>query len=451
MNALKRRLEDTKMNTMDAGVERAFQLLLAEQKTAEALIRSRKRKADGEEPGDRLEKEKRTLARRKEQAESAKQRIYDRYAAQCQLAKQAEKRINDRYMELSGRGDGGEGSSRSAPAKRAKQTAIETQALPRKERVIDKQMAKKNPEKFLRDAFLNEYGKDAGWGPVELERLGSSERCQLHEAAESLRLYHETTVTSVMVIGSGKTMQGQQRLKELNRASGWRPPVPYVPDFDNDEEEEKSEEFSEEDSEGVDENINSEGDNDSSEEPDEEEDEQEWDITGSWEIERPGMAGCFGQYAPYTLEIFSSQHRLGRQIYGRFNFGTYKGVFRFSFEQEKVIGNPFKENDNEEFFLPNDIPSEENPTMSYRWRGREDGENVIQLRSENALYQMTFSDGGRRVTGTWDCDGDPGFVEFSGVKVSDHGIYDGMNINYEWGNLNEDTYNRENRDRWKRR
>jgi hypothetical protein len=76
---------------------------------------------------------------------------------------------------------------------------------------------------------------------------------------------------------------------------------------------------------------------------------------------------------------------------------------------------------------------------------------VIQLRSENALYQMTFSDGGSRVIGTWDCDGDPAFVEFSGVKVSDHGIYDGMNINYEWGNLNEDTYNRENRDRWKRR
>jgi hypothetical protein len=449
VNALKRRLEDTKMNTMDAGVERAFQLLLAEQKTAEALIRSRKRKADGEEPGDRLEKEKRTLARRKEQAESAKQRIYDRYTAQAQLSKQAQKRINDRYMELSGRGDGGEGSSRSAPAKRPKHTAIGTQALPRKERVIDKQIAKKNPEKFLRDAFLNEYGKDAGWGPVELERLDSWERCQVHQAAESLRLYHETTVTSVMVIGSGKNMQGQQRLKELNRAAGW-PPVPYVPDFDNDEEQEEREEFSE-DSEGADGNISSEGDNDSCEKPDEEEDDQEWDITGSWEIKCPRMAGCFGQYAPYTLEIIVSQHRLGRQIYGRFDFGAYKGVFQFSIEQQKAMGNRYKGNDTEEFFLPNDIPSEKNPTISYRWRGREGGENVIQLRSENALYQMTFSDGGRRVTGTWDCDGDPGFVEFSGVKVGDHGIYDGMNINYEWGNLNEDTYNRENRDRGKRR
>ncbi len=46
MNALKKRLKATKMNTMDNGVERAFHLLLAEQKTAEAWIRSRKRKAD---------------------------------------------------------------------------------------------------------------------------------------------------------------------------------------------------------------------------------------------------------------------------------------------------------------------------------------------------------------------------------------------------------------------
>ena len=366
------------------------------------------------------------------------------------MAKQAEKRINDRYNELSGREDGGEGSSSSAPAKGPKHTAIETQALPRKERVIVKQMAKKNPEQFLRDAFFDEYGKDAGWGPVELERLSSWERCQMHQAAESLGLHHETTVSSVMVIGSGKNKQGQQRLKELNRAAGGRP-IPNVPDFDSDEEEEESEEFSEEDSEEADGSISTDEDNQSSKEPDEEEDDQEWDITGSWEIKCPRMAGCFGQYAPYTLEIFVSQHRLGRQIYGRFDFGEYKGVFRFSIEQEKAIGNPYKEHDNEEFFLPNDIPSEKNPTISYRWRGREDGENVIELGSENALYQMTFSDGGRRVTGTWDCEGDPGSVEFSGVKVYDHGIYDGMNIKYEWGNLNEDTYHRENRDRWKRR
>ena len=75
---------------------------------------------------------------------------------------------------------------------------------------------------------------------------------------------------------------------------------------------------------------------------------------------------------------------------------------------------------------------------------------MIQLGSENALYQMTFSDGGRRVTGTWGCDEDPGFVEFSGVKVSYHSIFHNMNVEDEWGLLNEDAYNRENRDRWKR-
>ncbi len=161
------------MDTMDAVVERGYHLLLAEQKTAEASVKNRKRKADGENASGRPENAKRTLARRKEQAKSAKQRIYERYAAQAQSSKRAQKLINDRYMELSSREDGGEGSSKSAPAKRLKHAAIETQTQPRKEQVIDKQLAKKSPEKFLRDAFFDEHGKDAGWGPVELERLDS--------------------------------------------------------------------------------------------------------------------------------------------------------------------------------------------------------------------------------------------------------------------------------------
>ncbi len=282
------------------------------------------------------------MARRKEQAKNAKQRIYDRYVAQAQSSKRAQKLINDRYVELNGREDKGEGSSRFAP-KGPKQTATETQTQLRKEREIDKRVTKKNPEKFLRDAFFDEHGKDAGWGPVELERLSSWERCQLHQAAESLGLHHETTVTRVMVIGLGKNMQGQQRLQELERTAGWAP-VPYIPNFDEEEEEER-EEFCEDASEAADGNTSSDEVNQSSEEPTEEDDEQEWDVTGSWEIKCPGMTGCFGQYAPYTLEIFSSQHGLGRQIYGRFDFGdAYEGVFRFSTEQKAVIGNRYKEN-----------------------------------------------------------------------------------------------------------
>lgn len=163
MNALKKRLKATKMNTMDAGVERAFHLLLAEQKTAEASIKNRKRKADGEDESVRPENTKRILTQ-KELAKSAKQRTYDRYAAQAQSSKRTQKVINDRYMEISGRGDGGEGSSKSAPTTGVKHATIETQTKPRKERVIDKRLVKKNPEKFLRDALFDEYGKDAGWG-----------------------------------------------------------------------------------------------------------------------------------------------------------------------------------------------------------------------------------------------------------------------------------------------
>lgn len=161
------------------------------------------------------------------------------------------------------------------------------------------------------------------------------------------------------------------------------------------------------------------------------------------------MAGCFGQHAPYTLEIYSSQHGVGQQIYGRFDFGlgAYEGVFRLSSQQPNRMGNPYK-NDIEEFLLPNEVPSANIPTIFYRWRGRECGENVIQLHSEGKLYQMTFSDGGRRVNGTWGSDGDPGTVEFSGVKIGHQGVYDCMNIQYEWGHLSEATYDEENRNRW---
>ena len=46
------------------------------------------------------------------------------------------------------------------------------------------------------------------------------------------------------------------------------------------------------------------------------------------------------------------------QIYGGFDFGrgVYKGVFRFSSQQEEQMGNPCKD-DIEECLLPNEIPS----------------------------------------------------------------------------------------------
>jgi hypothetical protein len=134
-------------------------------------------------------------------------------------------------------------------------------------------------------------------------------------------LFHETAGVSVMVTGSARDVQGQQRLKELNLAAGWHP-VPYIPDIDieNEEGEDEDEDSSEEASEVEDENESDSGDNKPNGEP-EEEQEQEWDITGHWEIKCPCMAGCFGRYAPYTLETFTSQHRVSADIW-RFRFLT---------------------------------------------------------------------------------------------------------------------------------
>lgn len=407
----------------------------------------RKRKADdGEERREQFERAKKRVAERvpvEDKFESAKKRVTDQVMTEPGRFEQAKKRVAERYMAGD---DRGEGSSRPAPANRTKQSAINSTPPTGEKRVIDRKLAGKDPKKFLRDAFFDEHGKDAGWEPVELKGLDSWERCQLHQAAGSLKLYHETTVTSVMIIGSGKNTQGQKRLKELDRAAGW-PPEPYVPNIDAEEDENGEE--SEQEGEVTDDNEDSDPD-----EEREEEEPAEWDITGIWELKCPGMAGCFGQYAPYTLEIFSTPRRVGWETYGRFDLGQYKGVFRFSSQKKdpRGLGDICKD-DIEEFLLDKeDMPSAENPTIFYRWRGKEDGEGVIQLRSENYLYEMTFSDGGRRVTGTWGShDADPGTVKFSGVKTSYHGVYRGMNIQFEWGNLDEAAYDQANRDRWRRR
>jgi hypothetical protein len=50
--------------------------------------------------------------------------------------------------------------------------------------------------------------------------------------------------------------------------------------------------------------------------------------------------------------------------------------------------------DIDEFLLDtDDLPSAGNSTRCYRWRGKEDGEDVIQLGEDQHLYTMTFSDG----------------------------------------------------------
>ena len=56
----------------------------------------------------------------------------------------------------------------------------------------------------------------------------------------------------------------------------------------------------------------------------------------------------------------------------------------------------------DEFHLDaEDELSMEDARRYYRWKGEETIQNIIQLGSDSKLSSMTFSDGGRRVKGTW--------------------------------------------------
>ena len=181
--------------------------------------------------------------------------------------------------------------------------------------VVRIRLAENDPEKFIREAFYDENGLDAGYRPVELSGLHDANRAHLHQAAGS-RLFHETSITNIMIIGSKRNNLAQQRLKQIDRQAGW--------DEDAKDEDEESDE----------DESNSESDSDEGEGDQEpcgdEEDDGVWGITGKWKIKCPDMAECFGQSSPYTLEIYTTLRRAERETYGRFDFGEYEGVFRFS-------------------------------------------------------------------------------------------------------------------------
>jgi len=95
------------------------------------------------------------------------------------------------------------------------------------------------------------------------------------------------------------------------------------------------------------------------------------------------------------------------------------------------------------------MPSEEDPTQYYHWRGKEMGEEIIQLGSDNFTYKMKFLHGGKRVKGTWGThDSDPGNVQFGGVQTSESDGSPGFRIRYAWKDYNEAAYNKANRERW---
>lgn len=162
---------------------------------------------------------------------------------------------------------------------------------------MDLKLAEDDPERFLRELFYDEDGNDEGGPPVVLNNLDAGYRQGLHAAAK--RLFHETSITNRMVIGSSKNNLGQQMVREINRAAGW-PREPYQPRL-NSQHQKRKRADEEDDDDGEDEDQDEDEEHGDDGEPSSDEADEHggsWDITGTWEIECPRMAGCIGQFSP---------------------------------------------------------------------------------------------------------------------------------------------------------
>jgi hypothetical protein len=190
-----------------------------------------------------------------------------------------------------------------------------------------------------------------------------------------------------------------------------------------------------------------------------------WDITGSWSIRSPSLEKyCDG--GPLTMDIYRDNSTGKLQMYGRFDFRIVEGILRFEkpgakepvFDRfkprterdwEEYDDETAEDEDDENFQLGSaDKPSPQNPTWNFRWRGKDTGESVIQLFSEEQLCSMTFSGtSGCKVTGTFHNE----YIEhctFSGVKVGAQPRRGRFAIRGAWRDHNWIAYERARIGRW---
>ncbi|KAH0272658.1 hypothetical protein KCU91_g6521, partial [Aureobasidium melanogenum] len=106
--------------------------------------------------------------------------------------------------------------------------------------------------------------------------------------------------------------------------------------------------------------------------------------------------------------------RLGTyQLWATFNLGLYQGIIRFM-SPDTVRSNPTPRTSFD--LLPTQLPSAENRTFQYKWRGRETSDSEISVEAENATQFIKFEDDGVKLTGVFECEylGETGF---EGQKV----------------------------------
>ena len=88
------------------------------------------------------------------------------------------------------------------------------------------------------------------------------------------------------------------------------------------------------------------------------------------------------------------------------------------------------------------------PIFQFRWRGRETGEDQIQLEAlEYQPRNITFSDSGTTVEGVFDRPYISGGLRFTGTKKS-HGRGQTLSSEEEWRGLGKKAWNEECGSRW---
>lgn len=119
----------------------------------------------------------------------------------------------------------------------------------------------------------------------------------------------------------------------------------------------------------------------------------------------------------------------------RFYFGVVKGIMRIY----PLSSTPSS---------PEWTTVKDNPIFQFRWRGRETGEDQIQLEAlEYQPRNITFSDSGTTVEGVFDCPYISGGLRFTGTKKS-HGRGQTLSSEEEWRGLGKKAWNEECGSRW---
>lgn len=140
-------------------------------------------------------------------------------------------------------------------------------------------------------------------------------------------------------------------------------------------------------------------------------------------------------------------------MYAEFDFLVIEGTMRFvNPRPAKKLKGSARDNDSGErksaqFLLPEtSLPSSMASKFQFRWRGRETGEDEIQLGSDEVLCSINF-ESPNALRGTFRSDL-TGVVDFQGFKSGTNIRNFSLDPGYEWDEMGEDAYERARVGRW---